>query len=370
MSHVDIDGFDVGVSSDHSASIVAAEHLALHHQSSAGIRRDAGLTAIRGLTSQQMKSPSVVGAGQLWLSEAYMGGIAEAAVDWKGPMYGRKIATEGYRNSLKIDGELDSEASVDEYIQKFKDPALAPKTGFTLPVEETPDLPTTGKRISVKAFGAKGDGKTDDTAAIQRAIDAGEPIIYLPLGDYRIDGVVKLRGSLQRLCGMSSTVGVGADAGSVFRLEDGKPTTVTLERLQWAGGKDRALVEHASPRTCVLRSVSARGELYRSTIADPRLFLEDVNAPVQLFKRGTVFGRGVRNLILRTDGGTRWLFGLEGHLMEQGTSGRDEIVGSATTFSVSGARVAIFGSGRANFGLGGVSHAESIDGLYVGGSVD
>lgn len=40
---------------------------------------------------------------------------------------------------------------------------------------------------NVRAFGAKGDGKADDTAALQRALDQGNTgLIWLPRGDYRI----------------------------------------------------------------------------------------------------------------------------------------------------------------------------------------
>jgi len=53
--------------------------------------------------------------------------------------------------------------------------------------------------VSVKDFGAVGDGVTDDTAAIQAAIDtvlgASVRAIYFPAGNYRITSTVRLYGS-------------------------------------------------------------------------------------------------------------------------------------------------------------------------------
>ena len=40
--------------------------------------------------------------------------------------------------------------------------------------------------ISVKSFGAKGDGVTDDTAAIQAACEAKTGLLYFPQGRYLI----------------------------------------------------------------------------------------------------------------------------------------------------------------------------------------
>src|SRR4051812_23668423 len=39
---------------------------------------------------------------------------------------------------------------------------------------------------TTRDFGAKGDGKTDDTAALQHALEKGDGCLVLPRGDYRI----------------------------------------------------------------------------------------------------------------------------------------------------------------------------------------
>lgn len=50
------------------------------------------------------------------------------------------------------------------------------------------------KRVSVKDFGAKGDGFNNDTESIQRAIDYvidyGGGIVDIPVGIYVIDGII------------------------------------------------------------------------------------------------------------------------------------------------------------------------------------
>ena len=39
---------------------------------------------------------------------------------------------------------------------------------------------------NIRDFGAVGDGTTDDTAAIQHAVDDGDDLIVIPRGTYRI----------------------------------------------------------------------------------------------------------------------------------------------------------------------------------------
>lgn len=66
--------------------------------------------------------------------------------------------------------------------------------------------------INVRQFGAKGDGTTDDTAAIQAAIDA-EKTIYIPTGTYIVDHL---------LVNTQGTLIQGASAlTSVLKLKDG-----------------------------------------------------------------------------------------------------------------------------------------------------
>jgi hypothetical protein len=54
------------------------------------------------------------------------------------------------------------------------------------------DLPPTSQWANVKTLGAKGDGKSDDTAALQAAIDSNKAL-YFPSGFYAVTDTLKLR---------------------------------------------------------------------------------------------------------------------------------------------------------------------------------
>ncbi len=60
---------------------------------------------------------------------------------------------------------------------------------------------------SVRDFGAKGDGKADDTAAIEAAVKAAAGAVYFPKGDYRISRTIRID---LDAAGRTSFVGTGA----------------------------------------------------------------------------------------------------------------------------------------------------------------
>lgn len=53
-------------------------------------------------------------------------------------------------------------------------------------------LPPTSAWVNVRTLGVKGDAKTDDTAALQSAIDR-HPVLYFPMGFYMVSDTLKLR---------------------------------------------------------------------------------------------------------------------------------------------------------------------------------
>lgn len=67
--------------------------------------------------------------------------------------------------------------------------------------------------VSVKDFGAVGDGLTDDTAAIQAAIDSGGTIVF-PVGTYKITSALTITNSNLVLSGYGATLHMVGNTGS------------------------------------------------------------------------------------------------------------------------------------------------------------
>ncbi|ASL28876.1 glycosyl hydrolase family 28-related protein [Azotobacter chroococcum] len=84
--------------------------------------------------------------------------------------------------------------------------------------------------FNVKDFGAKGDGRTDDTDAIQTAIDAaykaGGGTVYLPAGEYRVSGGDKSSDGALMIKNNVYLVGAGMGE-TVIKLVDGWDQNVT-----------------------------------------------------------------------------------------------------------------------------------------------
>ena len=68
---------------------------------------------------------------------------------------------------------------------------------------------------NVKDFGAKGDGKTNDTEALQHAVNEIDGVLELPRGDYRISEPIVV--PLQR----TGFVGIRGDQDTARILMEG-----------------------------------------------------------------------------------------------------------------------------------------------------
>ena len=97
-------------------------------------------------------------------------------------------AVKRFVYGLQMD-DLDSDAEIRTTCETEVLKALPAE-----PLSDIPGLPEMGSWVNLKTLGAKGDGITDDTKAIQTAIEQ-YPNIYVPQGSYRVSETIKLKHS-------------------------------------------------------------------------------------------------------------------------------------------------------------------------------
>jgi hypothetical protein len=113
-------------------------------------------------------------------------------------------------------------------------------------------LPPTTEWASVRSFGAKGDGVSDDTAAIQKAIDSRR-VVYLPLGFYAVNDTIRLK---------PDSVLIGLHPGQTrLVLPNGSP-------LYQGTGTPKALLESARGGDALVTGIGlATGEVNPRAVA-------------------------------------------------------------------------------------------------------
>lgn len=176
--------------------------------------------------------------------------------------------------------------------------------------------PTTNFVANAKDYGAKGDGKTDDTAAIQKAIDdvaaKGGGIIKIPGGTYLIDGVKNLHLKSNLIVQMDNNTTLKAipnnkTSYAIFRLQDIENAhilggTLQGERHEHQGsmGQGGFGVLNYSSRNVVIENVTAK-DFGADGFLVGRYYLNQPQPDNVIFYNVTADGNGRQGLSI-TDG--------------------------------------------------------------------
>lgn len=328
IQHVRIRGFDTGIAIRHLLFGLTLESIRLEGQNRVGMTVDGNSVAVRRLTSVN-KVPALRlngwAASVVLLDSELTGGASEThAVEMTDAptLLLRNVLTEGYKHAARVKQGNHQQrvptGRVEEFLAGqrfalFADPAKG--RTLNLPIEDAPVY--FGEKAdwtSVKAHGAKGDGQTDDTAAVQKAIDSGKSVVYFPFGKYRLSSPVIVRGAVRRIVGFSSTF-VEAMDQTLFRFEN-SDHPASLERFCFFdGGK----VENKATQPVILRHLTGPQQRGVVTIGSGRTwFFEDVCTSHFTLRKGNKLyarqlncepappGAGFVN-----DGGLVWILGLK-----------------------------------------------------------
>lgn len=345
VKNVEVVGFDVGVKAAHAVDSLTIENLTLRDQKKFGLVNEGQCLTIRKLTSQSGVTAVVNagGVGVLTILDSDLRGSratsARPAIHNEGFLYVRNLATAGYYEPVHntANGRRpDPGRTVAEFVSH---PVVGEPSDGAKPLEikDTPEIPWDPVKdwASPTHFGARPDDDTDDSEAIQKAIDSGKTTIYFPAGAYKIGRTITIRGKARRLIGCEASVIPDDLKGApAFRLAEGEAPVVVFERLS-GGYAATPMLANPTGRTLVIKDCCNVNGHFTGPGA---VFIEDVcSNPFTDWRFGKQDiwarqfnveneGRHVLN-----DGGRLWVLGFKtergGTLIETTGGGTTEVRG-------------------------------------------
>lgn len=238
---------------------------------SAGSTYQQVITAISGQTVFNLSRTYIPGTNNLFV---YRNGLRLiVGQDYTETGYSQVTLTAGADNGdefvFDIGYNYDSAASVDAQDVTYKLPAIdSVFTNVEAKLSET---------VSVKDFGAVGDGVTDDTAAIQAAIDYIESInggvVQIPQGTFSISSTIEINSSVG-----VQLIGQGSDG-----IHDGGIGATAATEFLWSGPLGGTMLNVSSP------SGASNSRQYGSSVVDIKLNCNSI-AGIGLFVNSVMNG--------------------------------------------------------------------------------
>ena len=160
------------------------------------------------------------------------------------------------------------------------------KNTLGLPILDTPTFtyPDLSEWVCVNHFGAVGDGVTDDTAAIQAAMNSGAAVIYFNQGHYLINDEIMVPKAVQMInfCFCDLMAGEklknGRELGAFVVAEDADTPLFMTNAFTWEQFCGLFhFVRHSAKRDLVLKDLHLQTTcVYTNTVSGSRVFLDDV----------------------------------------------------------------------------------------------
>lgn len=244
FKNLTIEGFNYGVQLAPRDYCLVLENLTLRRQNKAGLENHQNVCAIYKVNTEGEK-PALVNSSQdgvlTVVDGHFKGGATEAAIVNKGELYVRDVHEQGYQTILLDKGMVFPGERIKEHASGTSLTLFdVAKKSLNLPVKATPEVVWDDPKhwVNVADFGAIPNDGSDDSAAIQAAIDSMEDkqcTLYLPHGVWTVERTIVLRGNVRRVFGNFAHIRFkepeGAQQLPLFRVENTRHPILVVERL-------------------------------------------------------------------------------------------------------------------------------------------
>lgn len=217
LQDVAVRGFSKGIVVGNWEYSVTLENLRLTGQRTVGVDVLNNVATIRRLVSRN-KVPAVRNGahgtrdGLVSIVESTLLGGARnrPAIDNSARIYVSRVTSTGYGALVRDNGTMRRLSPMGTYASAGTGRRLTvvPTGALGMTVREapaTPDVPASGW-ASVDRYGAVRDDWADDSAAIQRALDSGKPVVYFHAGLYVVKHALVVPDTVQAIIGFEATV--------------------------------------------------------------------------------------------------------------------------------------------------------------------
>lgn len=345
IKNVSITGFDYGMDITRFERGMTVEHLNLSGQKVAGIRNTVNIFSIRDLQSQNSVPvyTATDSRSLLTLVDANCtGGSGAFAFSATGGKLLRNVSTSGYASA--IGGQTGTD--VTEYSSLTKELFTSSQKTLNLPVQETPD----NFDSNLSNWRSVGAPSSDNTAAIQAALDSGKSTVYFPKGSFKIKDTLTVPSSVRHIIGMESSMDLASghffnDASSprpVFKFVGSN--SCVIERLRFdysfrdsAPGSIAFEQSGSGALALVDMRVYAGVQLYRATSGAGDLFIEDLttHTPFVFDQPQNIWARQFntevdRDPMIWNSAANLWILGIkteQPRTVLRATGGQTEILG-------------------------------------------
>lgn len=225
----------------------------------------------------------------------FTSGSQVPAIRSTGSMLLRDLHVEGYHVAVEnVAGDSKSSVPASEVKEWISGDHLGegPSEQMKLPIKQSPEFVSENPDDWQDATEFFEEDKSDQTAAIQRALNSGKPIVYFPNGSYSISKTLAVPPAVRRITGFQSAISANKEKfrGTTSLSIKGSGKPLVIEHFWFSRGAKKEApsdtfkrVQLDSARSVVFRHVDMNGGYENTRRGRGDVFFEDtIGVPIRI----------------------------------------------------------------------------------------